>query len=73
MRRIIQGDLSLELTAKTNFRPKQLFVYESLFTLLGHMTNFVRKNPDKYYTRRFVPWKALQGDFSLNGENTTTI
>ena len=42
---IIQGDLCLEkpfeLAAKTNFRQKQLFVYKNLFTLLGHMTNFV--------------------------------
>ena len=41
MTRIILGDLCLELAAKTNFRQKQLFVYKSLFTLLGHMTNFV--------------------------------
>ena len=67
---IIQGDLCLEkpfeLAAKTNFRQKQLFVYKTLFTLLGHMTNFVYKSHDKNYTRRFMPWKGLQGDFSLN-------
>ena len=71
---IILGNLCLELAVKTNYRQKQLFVYKTLFTLLGHMTNFVYKSHDKNYTRRFMPWKGLQGDFSLNFQqqyNTT--
>ena len=63
MTRIILGDLCLELAVKTNNCQKQLFVYKTLFTLLGHMTNFVYKSHDKNYTRRFMPWKGLQGDF----------
>ena len=63
MTRTILGDLCLELAAKTNFRQKQLFVYKNLFTLLGHMTNFVYKSHDKNYTRLFMPWKGCQGDF----------
>ena len=31
---------------RTNFHKNQLFVDKSLFTLLGHMTNFVYKNHD---------------------------
>ena len=72
MTRIILGYLCLELTVKTNYCQKQLFVYKTLFTLLGHMTNFVYKSHDKNYTRRFMPWKGLQGDFSKNLVNTTT-
>ena len=33
----------------------QLFVYKRLFTLLGHMTNFVYISNDTNYTRRFMP------------------
>ena len=61
---ITLGDLCLELTVKTNYCQKQLFVYKTLFTLRGHMTNFVYKSIDKNYTRRFMPLKGLQGDFS---------
>ena len=80
MARIVQDDLCLELAAKTNFRPKQLFVYKHLFILLGHMTHFVYKSHGKNYTRRFMPWKRLQGDFEqkfqqqqqqYNNNNTT--
>merc|ERR1712018_1096082 len=39
---VIQGDLCLERLT----RRFQLFVYKRLFTLLGHMTNFVYKNQD---------------------------
>ena len=39
--------------------------FRSLFTL-GHVTKFVYKSNDKNYTRRFMPWKGLQGDFWRN-------
>ena len=43
-------------------------LFTSLFTLFGHMTNFVYQSHDKNYTRRFMPWKGLQGDVSRPGE-----
>ena len=46
----ILGNLCLELAVKTNYRQNQLFVYKTLFTLLGHMTNFVYKSHDTNYT-----------------------
>ena len=56
------GGLYLEKAYKAIFYK---FVYKSLFTL-GHVTKFVYKSNDKYYTRRFMPWKGLQGDFWRN-------
>ena len=51
----IQGDLGdvkcLEKVYKAFFGDFSCFVYKRLFTLLGHMTNFVYKSHDKNYTR----------------------
>ena len=41
----------------------QLFVYKSLFTLVGQMTKIWLQKSWQEFTRRFMPWKCLQGDF----------